>query len=69
MLGGAFVLVLVAAPGHPAALVALLAVGLAVRPVRLVRSGATGRELIAVLKDTGRLELGFAVLLAAGLAV
>ena len=42
---------------------------LAVRPVRLVRSGATGRELIAVLKDTGRLELGYAVLLALGLAL
>ena len=31
--------------------------------------GATGRELIAVLKDTGRLELGYAVLLAVGLAL
>jgi 1,4-dihydroxy-2-naphthoate octaprenyltransferase len=69
LLAAAFVLVLVAAPGHPAALVALLAAGLTVRPVRLVRSGATGRELVAVLKDTGRLELGFAVLLAVGLAV
>jgi 1,4-dihydroxy-2-naphthoate octaprenyltransferase len=69
LLAAAFALVVVAAPGHPAALVALLAIALAVRPVRVVRAGATGRELIAVLRDTGRLELGFAVLLAIGLSV
>jgi 1,4-dihydroxy-2-naphthoate polyprenyltransferase len=57
------------APWHPAALIALLAGALAVRPVRLVRSGARGRELIAVLRDTGRLELGYAALLALGLAL
>jgi 1,4-dihydroxy-2-naphthoate octaprenyltransferase len=68
LLAAAFVLVLVAAPGHPAALVALLAVALAIRPVRLVRAGAGGRELVAVLRDTGRLELVFAILLAVGLA-
>jgi 1,4-dihydroxy-2-naphthoate octaprenyltransferase len=57
------------APWHPAALLALLAGALAVRPVRLVRSGARGRELVTVLRDTGRLELGYAALLAVGLAL
>ena len=56
-------------PWYPAALVALLAGALAIRPVRLVRSGARGRDLVAVLRDTGRLELGYAVLLAIGLAL
>jgi 1,4-dihydroxy-2-naphthoate polyprenyltransferase len=69
LVSAAFVLAVVAALWRPAALIALAAVALAIRPVRLVRSGATGRELIAVLKDTGRLELGYAVLLAVGLAL
>jgi 1,4-dihydroxy-2-naphthoate octaprenyltransferase len=64
-----FVLAVACAVAHPAALVALVAVALVVRPVRLVRSGATGRELIAVLRDTGRLELVYAALLAVGLSV
>jgi len=51
------------------ALLALLALPLAVRPVRTVRSGAHGRDLIAVLRDTGRLQLGYAVVLTIGLAL
>jgi 1,4-dihydroxy-2-naphthoate polyprenyltransferase len=69
LLGAAFVLAVAAAPVRPAALLALLALVLAVRPVQVVRSGATGRELIAVLRDTGRLELGYAALLCLGLAL
>jgi 1,4-dihydroxy-2-naphthoate octaprenyltransferase len=69
LLATAFVLAAVCAPWHPGALLALLAVALAVRPVRVVRSGATGRDLIAVLRDTGRLELVYAALLALGLAL
>lgn len=52
----------------PAALV-LLALPLAVGPVRTVRGGAMGRELIPVLGSTGRLELVFSVLLLIGLVV
>jgi 1,4-dihydroxy-2-naphthoate octaprenyltransferase len=37
--------------------------------VQAVRSGATGLALIPVLRDTGRTELVYAVLLALGLAV
>lgn len=65
----AFVLAAACAVAHPWALLALLALVLAVRPVRLVQSGATGRELIAVLRGTGQLELAYAVLLALGIAL
>jgi MFS family permease len=65
----ALLLVVPIAMARPAALVALLAAVPAVRPIRLVRSGAAGRELIAVLGATGQVQLAFGVLLAVGLAV
>ena len=52
----------------PAALV-LLAVPLGLRPVAMVRAGATGRELIRVLGATGQLQLGFGALFTIGLAL
>jgi 1,4-dihydroxy-2-naphthoate octaprenyltransferase len=61
--------VVLAVAGHPAAVVALAAAALAVRPVRLVAGGAVGRDLVPVLRDTGRLELAYTVLLALALAV
>jgi 1,4-dihydroxy-2-naphthoate octaprenyltransferase len=64
-----FVVAGVAAPTHPGALLALLAIPLALAPLRLVRSGAVGRELVAVLKATGTLQLGYGLLLAVGLAL
>jgi len=54
---------------HPLALIALLAFGVAWRPLQVVRSGATGRDLVAVLAATGLFEVAYAVLLAAGLAL
>ncbi|MDF2144540.1 1,4-dihydroxy-2-naphthoate polyprenyltransferase [Knoellia sp. p5-6-4] len=54
---------------HPLALIALPAFGLAWRPLQVVRSGATGRDLVAVLAATGLFEVAYAVLLAAGLAL
>ena len=54
---------------RPWTLVALLAVVAAIRPVRIVRSGATGRALVPVLIDTGRLELTFGILFAASVGV
>lgn len=50
-------------------LLVLLALPLAVVPVRLVLAGAAGRALIPVLGGTGRLELVFSLLLLIGLAV
>jgi 1,4-dihydroxy-2-naphthoate polyprenyltransferase len=54
---------------RPPAALALLALPLAVSPVGRVRSGAAGRELIAVLGGTGRLQLGFGAAFALGLAL
>jgi 1,4-dihydroxy-2-naphthoate octaprenyltransferase len=64
-----FVVALVLAPVHPGALLALLAAPLALSPSRQVRSAAVGRDLVAVLQATGKLQLGYGVLLAVGLAL
>jgi 1,4-dihydroxy-2-naphthoate polyprenyltransferase len=68
-LGIAFVGVAVVSVDRPGALVALLAVPLAVPPIRRVRSGARGRDLIAVLGGTGRLQLVAGTLLAIGIVI
>jgi 1,4-dihydroxy-2-naphthoate polyprenyltransferase len=65
----AFVLAAVAALRRPWALLALAAVVAAVTPVRAVRQGAKGLELLPVLRDTGRLELLYGLLLGLGLAL
>jgi 1,4-dihydroxy-2-naphthoate octaprenyltransferase len=63
------VAVLLAVAVTPWALVALLAVPAALGPVRVVRGGALGRDLVPVLAGTGRLLLVYAVLLSVGLVV
>ncbi len=55
--------------GRPWSALALLSAPLAWRVVAPVRRGAVGRELIAVLRGTGLLELVYAALLALGLAL
>ena len=55
--------------GRPVALVALIAALAAVRPVLVIRSGATGKALVPVLVDTGRMELAFGVLFFVGLSL
>jgi 1,4-dihydroxy-2-naphthoate polyprenyltransferase len=57
------------APARPLALLTLAAAPLALPPVRLVASGASGRVLITALGQTGRVQLAFGALLAIGLAV
>jgi 1,4-dihydroxy-2-naphthoate octaprenyltransferase len=52
---------------RPAAIAALAAVPLARQPVIEVLNGARGRALIPVLGATGRVQLVFGTLLAAGL--
>ena len=64
-----FVPVALGVGGHRRCLIALAALPLAVRPVRAVTGGALGRDLIAVLRDTGRLHLAYSLLLALGLAL
>ena len=64
-----FVIAAAVSFAHPGALLALLAVPLAVPPYRRIRAGAVGRDLVAVLQATGKLQLGYGVLLASGLAL
>ncbi len=59
----------VAALWRPGALIVLVALGLAVSPWRALRAGAVGHDLVPVLVASGRLQLGYAVLLTAGLIV
>ncbi|MFI7451166.1 1,4-dihydroxy-2-naphthoate polyprenyltransferase [Nonomuraea sp. NPDC049714] len=53
----------------PAAALAVLAAPLAISPVRTVLGGAVGPALIAVLQQTGKLQMAYGLLLAIGLAV
>lgn len=66
-----FVLVAVLAltPGRSPVLLGLAALPLAVPPLRTVLGGARGLALVPVLGRTGVLQLGWAVLVAAGLAL
>ncbi len=68
-IAGAFVAVALIALVRPWALLALAAAPLAVLPTRRVLSGEAGRGLVEVLQATGRLQLAFGVLLAAGIAL
>ncbi|ADB77115.1 1,4-dihydroxy-2-naphthoate polyprenyltransferase [Geodermatophilus obscurus] len=65
----AFAVVVAIGATRPWALLALLAVPLAVPPVRTVLSGGRGPALIAALQGTGLLTLVTGVLLGAGLAL
>ena len=69
MIAGAFLAVGVVGIRHPWCLLALLAIPLAVAPVRAVLGGAKGPALIAVLGGTARVEIVYAVLLTIGLAL
>jgi 1,4-dihydroxy-2-naphthoate octaprenyltransferase len=64
-----YLLLSVPARTTPFALVPLLTVPLAVAAVRVVRGGATGRDLVPVLGRTGQLELAYALLLAVALGL
>jgi 1,4-dihydroxy-2-naphthoate polyprenyltransferase len=61
--------VALAAERHWWCLLALAALPLAANPVRRVLGGTVGRDLISVLRDTGRLQLAYALLLGLGLAL
>ena len=63
------VVVAIAVPALWWALLGLLALPLAATPVRVIRSGAVGRDLIPVLAGTGTLLLGYAVALSLGLVI
>jgi 1,4-dihydroxy-2-naphthoate octaprenyltransferase len=65
----AFVVVVLIGLSRPWALLGLLALPLAVPPVRTVLSGGRGPVLIGALKGTGQLTLATGVLLGIGLAL
>ncbi|MFG1815892.1 1,4-dihydroxy-2-naphthoate polyprenyltransferase [Kribbella sp. NPDC049174] len=65
----AFVLAAVSALATPWTLLALIALPLAVKAIRVVMSDAVGPALIPVLKGTGLTELLYAIGLAVGLAL
>ena len=69
LVGSAMLVPVLLAPAVPTALLALAAAPLALGPVEKVRRGVTGRDLVAVLAATGKLQLAFGVLLAVGLAL
>jgi 1,4-dihydroxy-2-naphthoate polyprenyltransferase len=64
-----FAVAVAMAAAAPLTLVTLAALPLAAEPVRQVLHAATGRGLISVLGQTGRLQLVFGLLLTAGLAI
>ena len=68
MIATALVLVIVIGAGwRPLALLGLIGAALAIQPIRTVRSGAVGHDLIPVLAATGGVQLGVGVGLAVGL--
>ena len=64
-----FAIALAITPARPLTALALLALPLAVGPIRAVRSGAAGPALIKALGQTGRLQLAFGIALTIGLAI
>ena len=54
---------------RPFSLLMLLALPLAIPPIRTVRGGANGLALITALGQTGKLQLAFGLAFAAGLAI
>ena len=69
LLAGAIGLAFVCAIDRPWSAIAGLAGAVAIVPVRRVLACATGRELIAVLGATGRVQLVYGALLTLGLAI
>ena len=64
-----FAVALAMTPARPLAALTVIALPLAVGPIKAVRSGASGRALITALGQTGRLQLVFGAALTVGLAV
>jgi 1,4-dihydroxy-2-naphthoate octaprenyltransferase len=69
LLAVAFAVIVLIGIGRPWALLGLLALPLALAPVRTVTSGGRGPVLIGALKGTGQLTLATGVLLGVGLAL
>jgi 1,4-dihydroxy-2-naphthoate octaprenyltransferase len=64
-----FVIALAVTPARPLTALTLLALPLALGPIRAIRAGAAGPALIRALGQTGRLQLAFGAALTIGLAI
>ena len=69
MLAVSLLMVLPVLPGHGWAALALLSLPVMARPLRAVLAGVQGRDLLPVVRDTGRTELAYGLLLALVLAL
>jgi 1,4-dihydroxy-2-naphthoate octaprenyltransferase len=69
MLAVAILLVIVLAPGRPWMLIVLLLIPASLMPSWLMIAGRRRKSLIPVLKQTGLINLGYAVLFSLGLAL
>jgi 1,4-dihydroxy-2-naphthoate octaprenyltransferase len=69
LIAAAFVLCAIGAIWRVPVLLGLVAIPLAIRPIRLVLGGATGGALIPVLGETGKLQLAWGLLVTIGLAL
>ena len=69
LIAASFVLIAACAASRPTALLGLLAIPLAIQPVRAVLGGAKGLALIDVLGATGKLQLAFGLVATIGLAL
>ena len=68
-IGAAICVIVLTVTYSRSAVLALASFALAVTPVRIVMSGARGRDLIAALKGTGTLVLVYGIVLGLGLAL
>jgi 1,4-dihydroxy-2-naphthoate octaprenyltransferase len=69
VIGAAICVIVLTVTYSKSAVLALASFALAVTPVRIVMSGARGRDLIAALKGTGTLLLVYGIVLGLGLAL
>jgi 1,4-dihydroxy-2-naphthoate octaprenyltransferase len=69
VIGAAICVIVLTVTYSRSAVLALASFALAVTPVRIVMSGARGRDLIAALKGTGTLVLVYGIVLGLGLAL
>jgi 1,4-dihydroxy-2-naphthoate octaprenyltransferase len=65
----AFVAVAICSKATPWALLGLVAIPFAAPPVKVVLGGGSGKQLIAALAGTGRLQLAYGLALTVGLAL
>jgi len=69
LLAAAWLALLPVLPAHPWSALAFLALPLAGHPLRSVLGGASGKALLPALRETGRIELAYGLLLGLSLGL